>query len=347
MTKTYTTIPIPEIQKTCQSILLNLTTPRTIATRVVQSLLDNEFNGYPSHGILRMVEIVSQIRGKTLHPRNRPSLTRHSQISRIIDGRYGFGTLSAEKVSSALIQVLAEESIAVIGLKNSHNLGRLANIIRSPAEKGYIILAFANYQGAGKNVLPWRGTHGRLSPNPLAIGIPRPKNCPLLVDLTTSNVPEGKIRLAALQQQRVPKGWLVDKNWLPIYDPKKLYTNPQKAFLPPLGGAFGHKGFALGLAVEVLAGIVTGAGYSQNKPSRGGNGALFIGFRPNILGQESQKVLSDIEKFIKYCRSSPSYKKESTIRIPGEINHSKNQMDHSLGSLKIHRQIWEQIINLG
>jgi hydroxycarboxylate dehydrogenase B len=116
MAKTYITIPITEIEKKCQATLLNLATPRSIATRVVQSLLDNELRGYPSHGILRMIEIVSQIRKKTLHPNNRPFLTKHSQISRTIDGRYGFGTLAAERVTTALTQVLAKQSIAIIGL---------------------------------------------------------------------------------------------------------------------------------------------------------------------------------------------------------------------------------------
>jgi LDH2 family malate/lactate/ureidoglycolate dehydrogenase len=169
------------------------------------------------------------------------------------------------------------------------------------------------------------------------------KIAPFSLNMTTSSVPEGKIRLAALQHQRVPRGWLIDKNWLPVYDPLELYTHPQRAFLPPLGGPFGYKGFALGLAVEILAGIVTGAGYSMTKPSPGGNGGLFIGFRPSILGRESKNVHSDIEKLIKYCRSSPPHKKASPIRIPGETNHSKIQQGRAKGMLKVHRKIWELI----
>jgi len=344
MAKSYVTIPIIEIEKTCQAILESLTTPRAAATRVVKSLLDNELSGYPSHGILRMIELISQIKSKALHPRIRPSQRKHGRFSWMIDGRYGFGVLSAEKVTKIINQALMKESIALIGLKNSHNIGRLASILQSPAEKGNCILAFANYQGSGKNVLPWGGTSGRLSPNPLAIGIPRDRRPPLLVDMTTSTIPEGKIRYARLLQQQVPRGWLVNKDWHPVSDPRKVYKHPQQAFLSPLGGNFGHKGFALGLAVEVLAGIVTGAGYSQHTSSRGGNAALFIGFRPNIFGIDSKKILSDIENFIKHIRSSPPHKKDSPVRIPGEMHHVKIQRNRERGTLKIHAHIWGQIL---
>ena len=89
MSKTYITLPISKIEKTCQLILRNLGTPQPIATRVVQSLLDNELRGYPSHGVLRMLEIVAQIRKKSEFYQSATDLKEARTFSNLIISHQG------------------------------------------------------------------------------------------------------------------------------------------------------------------------------------------------------------------------------------------------------------------
>ena len=59
--------------------------------------------------------------------------------------------------------------------------------------------------------MPFGGIDGRLSTNPIAFAAPRRNADPILVDMTTSIVAEGKIRLAINQGvTKVPEGWLID-----------------------------------------------------------------------------------------------------------------------------------------
>src|SRR5438067_2445961 len=87
----------------------------------------------------------------------------------------------------------------------------------------------------------WGGSDGRLATNPLSIATPGPER-PLLLDITTSVVAEGKVRLKRNAGQPVPAGWLVDSRGEPTTDPQDLYNAPRGAILP-FGGIAGHKGY--------------------------------------------------------------------------------------------------------
>ena len=71
-------------------------------------------------------------------------------------------------------------------------------------------LVFVNAGRLGYQIAPFGGIDGRLSTNPIAFSAPRRDDNPLLVDMTTSVVAEGKIRVAINAGKKVPDGWLID-----------------------------------------------------------------------------------------------------------------------------------------
>ena len=62
--------------------------------------------------------------------------------------------------------------------------------------------------------------------------------------------------LARNQGVTVPDGWIIDAQGRPSNDPEVFYDTPEGAILP-FGG---HKGYGLGLMVEILAGGLSGGG---------------------------------------------------------------------------------------
>src|SRR5438270_866746 len=97
---------------------------------------------------------------------------------------------------------------------------------------------------AGANlVAPFGGSAGRLATNPTSIASPGPEG-PLLLDITTSVVAEGKVRLKRNAGAPAPEGWLINHRGEPTTDPADLYTEPRGAILP-LRGSVGHKGYGL------------------------------------------------------------------------------------------------------
>ena len=249
-----------QIRSECIRILGRYGTPESIASVVVEELLDAEREGYPTHGLLRFMEYVAAIKSGAVRPALEPSVTFNSNVSRLVDGHKSFGVIAAKRVVKELEELLSIGPLAVVGLTNSNHLGRVAHIGYPLTKKGFFVIGFVNYFGPGRQkVVPWKGAAGRLCTNPVLIAVPTSSGEPIIVDISTSTVAEGKIRLALYNGNTVPDGWLVDQDWRPVNDPSQLYT--ESAFLTPLGGDEGHKGFALGLVVDILAGILTGAGF--------------------------------------------------------------------------------------
>src|SRR5208337_4637103 len=109
---------------------------------VVNDLLESELEGYPTHGIARLIEYVSAIKTGTIVPYEKPAISFASTTARNIDGRRCFGTLAAKRVVTELTNLLLDNSIAVVGLANTNHLGRLAHIGRRLAEQGLLVLGF-------------------------------------------------------------------------------------------------------------------------------------------------------------------------------------------------------------
>ena len=133
------------------------------------------------------------------------------------------------------------------------------------AREGMIGQIFVNAGRLGYQIAPFGGIDGRLSTNPIAFAAPRRNANPILVDMTTSVVAEGKIRLAINQGVKVPEGWLIDGYGAPTTEPNDFKDDPPGAILP-LGGDAGHKGYGLSIMVELLGGALSGQGCGGGRP---------------------------------------------------------------------------------
>src|SRR3546814_6966035 len=75
-----------------------------------------------------------------------------------------------------------------------------------------------------------------------------------ILDFAMSIVARGKIRRARELGEPIPLGWGVDPDGQPTTDAAKAL----EGFVLPIGG---HKGYGLALAVDLLAGVLTGSDF--------------------------------------------------------------------------------------
>ena len=163
--------------------------------------------------------------------------------------------------------------IATVVLRNTSHIGRVGAYPLMAAREGMIGQIFVNAGRLGYQIAPFGGIDGRLSTNPIAFAAPRRNAHPILVDMTTSVVAEGKVRLAINQGVQVPEGWLIDGKGQPTTDPDDFKDDPPGAILP-LGGAAGHKGYGLSIMVELLGGALSGQGCAAGDREMISNGVL-------------------------------------------------------------------------
>ena len=313
-----------------------------IASQVVDELIKNEVSGYDSHGILRLIEYVHSINQGHTIPGTQPIVKQTNKFVSEVDGQKCFGILSSDAAAKALIGHLERDQLGFVMLANSGHIGRLWPIASSVCKKGGILIGFSNLSGAGQNVLPFGGNEGRLCTNPIVIGVP--SEPPIILDMSTSAISEGKLRKLWLRGEKAPRGWLLDKNWKTVCDPRRFYKKPKTAFLGPLGGKeFGYKGFGLALMAEIFAGILTGGGYSQASSNKINNNALFITFHPDLLGQSLEEFRHKVSDLLSYLHSSSLNK---DLHIPGHATDNHLEAFSKKRPIHISTSLYEELLCL-
>jgi uncharacterized oxidoreductase len=280
--------------------------------RIAHYLVEANLVGHDSHGVIRVASYVAWLRAGKVVANQEPRVLRDADVLAVVDAGFGFGQVMGEAAVQLGIDKSARHGAAVIALRNSGHLGRIGDWAELAARAGKLSLHFVNTSGGGILVAPHGGTQRRLSANPIAAGVPVKDGPPLIVDISTSTVAEGKIRVALNKGVQVPEGCLLDGHGRPTTDPKTFYGPPPGAILP-VGG---HKGYALGMLAEMLAGALTGGGCSDPRETRVANSMLSILIDPTFFRSEDE-FAAEARRFVDYVKSS-AVVPGGEILTPGE-----------------------------
>ena len=192
-------------------------------------------------------------------------------------------------------------------LRNVHHLGRIGAYAEMAVAAELVSIHFVNVTGHPPLVAPYRGSHARFGTNPISIGVPgTARREPFLLDMATSHIALGKVRVALNKGEQITPGTLVDAQGRPTTNPKVMFPDDEalRGALLPLGL---HKGYGLLFAAELLAGVV-GGGETSN-PSTAGldtirNNMLSVVIDPASL-TESEWMEREHDTIVDYVTSSP------------------------------------------
>ena len=289
------------------------------AAQVSAALVRASLCGYDSHGVLRLAPYHEAWKAGLLHPAERPVISRETAFAAQVDGRYALGQLTARFAADVAIQKARRSGVGIVTATKCCDVGRLAEYAEAIKEAGLIGLVMVNDCGAGQCVVPSGGMQPRLSTNPIALGIPGEKGPGILLDFATSIVAYGKVRQLFLRGEAAPLGWLIDANGKPTTDPTCLFAEPKGALLP-VGG---HKGYALSLAVEVLSGILSGAGFANPQGGPDGMNGLFILALDVTWFLPPEEFRCKVDQLTEYVKSSKPIPGGTPVQIPGEPDQAE------------------------
>ncbi len=304
---------------------------RTVARRLV----DSNLVGHDSHGVLRVARYVEWVRDGTLRPNSPPTLVFDSDTIAIIDGNRGFGQVTGEFAAKLGIAKARVKGIAMIGLTNCGHLGRVGDWADMAAEAGQVSLHFLNTSGA-QRVAPFGGSDRRLSTNPISIGVPVDGADPVVLDVTTSMVAEGKLMVAMNKGERVPEGWIIDKSGAPTTDPKDFYD----------GGALltvgAHKGSGLSIITDLLAGAIsTGRSSDPDDPILRNN-MLSIYIAPAVY-DASGGVAREARRFVDFVKASAPVNAGEPVLMPGDVER-RNRAQRLANGVTIDDKTWADLV---
>lgn len=280
---------------------------------VAESLVESNLCGHDSHGVVRVSEYIGLLEKRELRSGVELQVMTETPALLACDGGLGFGQVHMRRLLKKLVPKARENGVVTGTVRNCGHIGRLAEWVEVLARDGLAGILSVNDNGVLKCVAPPGGIEPRISTNPLAIGVPT-GNEPLVLDISTSVVANGKIRVAQVSGSECPDGWLLDSEGRPTNNPNDRFTDPPGSILP-MGG---YKGFGLGLLLDVLIGGLSGG---QCPPASDGsvecNNVLLVVFDPEQF-HGADAFRREADRLIEFVRSSPLQHDADAIRLPGD-----------------------------
>lgn len=309
-------------------------------TILADTLIEASRAGYASHGVVRIPIFVEDTQANLISSTAEPVVLHETAATVLVDARHCLGPVSTVFASERAAEKARQAGIGCASVRNGNDIACLGSYASRLAHDGLISMIMANNAGGAACVAPFGSSTPFLSTNPLAVGIPRESGRqPLVIDLSTSVVALGKVRMAAKQGMETPEGWLIDRDGHPVTDPASLLSVPREAALLPMGGPLtGHKGFLLSLIVEAFAGGLTGAGMSTGSQADDrGNGVFVLVADPESFGG-SRDFTRRVEEFISDLETTTG---ADSVRLPGTRRAGAEESD-----IPIDSDTWERIASI-
>ncbi len=332
---------IDHLRQVSTAIFAAAGAPPPAAEVVAKLLADANAVGHDSHGVIRIPQYISTIEKGEIVPHAEVEVVRQTPAAAVLDGHWGFGQVAMNQAVEMGLERAGNSGVAAITVKNANHIGRLGSYVERVAAANMIGLLCANSHGGGASVAPWGGIAGRLGTNPLAGGWPDGAGDALVLDITTSLVAEGKVRVKRNRGEPVPAGWIIDAAGRPSTDPADFYDEPRGSLLP-FGGLMGHKGYGLGVVVELLGGALSGAGCARSRKARIGNGCFLLVIDIACF-QPFAEYSAQVRAFADYLRASPKADGVDAILLPGELE--KRERQRRQAGVAIEEATWRQILD--
>ncbi len=323
-----------EIERVGLAALHNAGVPHDHAEKQLSLLLDAELSGFPSHGLRRLPRVLERIGNGVTDPCEVGAAQWRASAFLEVDGRQGLGPVVALKALEQAGARARATGVAIAAIRNCDHLGMLAWYAERVASAGQLLLAFTVSEAL---VHPWGGRRAMIGTNPVSIGVPTTER-PFVFDMATSTVAMGKIHDFAARGEPIPEGWALDGNGDPTTDAEAAKTGA----IAPFGGA---KGYALGLAFEVLVGALTGCALGDevkgtlDSTAPCNKGDLFIVVEPR------PEPASAVSVFLDAIRSTDPADPAHPVRVPGD-RASTLRLKAEEADIPLDPELWSHLVSL-
>ncbi|MDP3063051.1 MAG: Ldh family oxidoreductase [Chloroflexota bacterium] len=308
------------------------------AKAVATHLIDANLAGHDSHGFIRVIQYLKQIRDGVIKPGAKVEVAHETPTTAQVDGNWNLGQVVAKRAAELAIEKARKMQVGCVVARHLGHCGRIGAYAELAAAAGMGAMCCVGSGGGAQIVTPFGGRKARLSTNPMAMALPSGTEGPILMDFASSVAAEGKLRVYRARKKELPPQWIVNADGNPSTNPDDFYHG---GALMPLGGTVGHKGFCLSFMVEALGGIVTRDGYCKETKGTFSNGFFIVVFNLEAF-VPVETLKTEVADLARYVKTSPLADGFSEILYPGE-KEVKTRKERRNSGIEVEDYTWGRV----
>ena len=311
------------------------------AQTVAEHLVAANLKGHDSHGVGMIPNYVKSMMSELIHPQNDALLTRDAGAVLTFDGNLGFGRVVGMQAMDQGIERAKSHGISCVALGNAAHLGRIGAFAEHCAEAGLISTHYVNVVGHDPMVVAYGGRDRRFITNPFCCAVPRADGNHVVLDMATTTVAAGKVRVAYMKGEPVPEHSLVDRNGVETTDASVIFSRDGGGAMQPFGL---HKGYGLMVMCELLGGALGGNFTMQPGNPRGGatlNNMLSVILDPSAIG-DLAAYDAEVTAMIEYIYASEAAEGIDKVLVPGDPER-QSVAARSQAGIDIDDNSWQDI----
>ncbi|MEZ2407357.1 L-lactate dehydrogenase [Bosea sp. OAE752] len=303
--------------------------PADKAADVAEVLVEGDLFGKSTHGLALLPLYLREIETGGLMVAGDPKVLNDFGACLTWDGRKLPGPWLARRATAAAIERAKRFGLGAVAIQRSHHTACLGAYLQPAVDAGCMMLLTLTDPGHS-SVAPFGGVTPALTSNPIAFGAQAPGG-PILIDMSTALMTNGGVAAFRQRGEPLPHPFLMDAQGRSTVDPNVIAADPPGSILPLGGLEAGHKGFSIGLIVELLTGCLCGRGRAEG--GDGWSAAVFIlVIDPSAFGG-ADDFDRQVEALVGLCRASAPRPGFDHVDLPGSRALARRDWQRSDGVL--------------
>jgi LDH2 family malate/lactate/ureidoglycolate dehydrogenase len=319
----YRWIDTAKARRFCEQIFQSYGFTPDESAAITDVLLRADLYGIESHGVQRLIRYHAEIGCGMVDVAAKPEITHETAVSAVIDAHKAMGQLAGIRSMELAIQKAGVSGCGMVTVRNSNHYGIAGYYSGMAAQADLLGICMTNSEAIS---VPTFGRQAMIGTNPIALAMPADP-VPFSYDAATTVVPRGKLEVYNKNGTPLPDQWALDAEGRSSSSAAEVLNNiihKAGGGIAPLGGPGelygGHKGYGLGVIVDIFTAILSGgmtSNYVNITPGLNGICHYFMAVDYGIFG-DKKAIKANLSAFLRELRESPKSGGRPRIYTHGE-----------------------------
>jgi L-2-hydroxycarboxylate dehydrogenase (NAD+) len=332
----------PTLRGFCEAVFGKLGVEAADAKVWADALTETSLRGIDSHGVLVLPMYAAMIEAGGIRVSSQIETVVDGGTTMLLDGRGGIGFVISDRAMDLALERAASLGVSFVTVRNSNHFGAAGYYAMKSLPRDMIGIALTNASPA----LPaWGGKTRVIGSNAMAVAVPAGQEFPIVYDIAIGAAAGAKVFLMGQKGKPIPDDWMIDKEGRPTNDPRALFDG---GLILPFGG---HKGYGLGIILDVLSGVISGGLFSTQVPGFAQDMAKPLGACHTFIGIDIGRFLavdefkSRVDEMIRNIKASSPIEGVERVYLPGERGFLTRE-DRLKNGIPLHGKLAQDLCNL-